>query len=199
MNLERLAIDFINDKIMDYDVPANIRETLQQVITCIPIKASNRLTRAAGQVKWSRVRMTGHITDITMQLSIPLLSRVTHEERINTIAHEVAHCVQLLQTGNSDHGIRWQAIHRALGGTGARCHSIDREGLHRLTKRWEYIHKPSGRLCRFTKKHHQRAMFHPDYQYKAEVHYKGKVEVARHEAQYAAPSQIVRAALQARG
>jgi len=185
MNLVRLATDFINDKIMDDRVPADIRETLQEVITRIPIKASNRLTRAAGHVKWSRNCADGALANIVLQLSIPLLSRVSEEEAINVCAHEVAHAVQLLQQGTSDHGARWKAIHRALGGDAKVYHNIDRTGLHKTVKRWEYIHKPTGTLCRFTKKNHQRAMFLHDYEFKAEVHYKGNQEVARYEAQYA--------------
>ena len=42
----------------------------------------------------------------------------------NTISHEVAHLVDYATRGYSDHSPTWKNIHRRLGGTAERCHTM---------------------------------------------------------------------------
>ena len=55
------------------------------------------------------------------------LARQEGERYRNTIAHEIAHAVCALTTGNLTHNAEWQRVCRALGGTGERCHTYDTE------------------------------------------------------------------------
>lgn len=43
----------------------------------------------------------------------------------NTISHEVAHLVDYATRGRSDHSAIWKAIHKRLGGSAERCHTMD--------------------------------------------------------------------------
>ena len=43
----------------------------------------------------------------------------------NTISHEVAHLVDYATRGRSDHSAIWKAIHKRMGGSAERCHTMD--------------------------------------------------------------------------
>lgn len=180
MNLVTLAKDLIKSKINDTSIPADIRDTLEKVLSEVKFEASKRLTRAAGSCHWIRQNISsiGHvvISDIVIKLSIPLLERGGYEITVNTILHEVAHAVQVIQQKTSDHGPRWQHIHKALGGTAERLHNIDREGLHRTITRYEYRDLHTDRVVTFTKANHQKVMLYGSYRYRyiATLKIKGK-------------------------
>lgn len=89
----------------------------------ITFRVSSRMTRAAG----SAIPRTGVVT-----LSLPFFEDRTNfdAEFRNTVTHEIAHVLSPPTrdpyTGRkSSHGPAWKAMHRRLGGTGDRCHTLD--------------------------------------------------------------------------
>lgn len=89
----------------------------------IRFKVSARLTRAAGKAR----PRTGEIT-----LSLPFFEDDGNFEKEfrNTVTHEIAHVLSppTRNPGSrkrSSHGFAWKAMHRRLGGTGDRCHTLD--------------------------------------------------------------------------
>lgn len=77
-----------------------------------------------------------------IQLNIQLWNHDTRHLR-NTITHEIAHLIifNLKEQGKSNdpgHGKDWRAVHRFLGGTGERCHSLKLEGTKRKQHRYKY-------------------------------------------------------------
>lgn len=58
---------------------------------------------------------------------------------INTISHEIAHLVCYLRPElGRNHNNGWKRVHRILGGTGKRCHTMNLTPARR-TKKYQYI------------------------------------------------------------
>lgn len=99
----------------------------------VPITFNHRLTRCMGRAHFNRFKREARI-----ELSSPLWDRADSKEQENTIIHETAHIIEYLMYGNSDHGVRWQEIHKKIGGTPSRCHNVDRTGLRRQVERLQF-------------------------------------------------------------
>lgn len=90
----------------------------------LKITFNDRLRTKAGYCRWTHIN--GDILAIGIELSTLFLSRVTSEKQYELISHEFAHAYEAIQTGGfSSHGIRWQSIHRAMGGSAAMFHTED--------------------------------------------------------------------------
>ena len=64
--------------------------------------------------------------------SSPLWRRATPTKRRNTVLHELAHILANCEAGrNVGHGAGWKAMMVRLGEEPKRCHSVNRDGLHR--------------------------------------------------------------------
>lgn len=77
----------------------------------------------------------------------------------NTVSHEIAHMVDFALRMRSGHDRIWKAIHRSLGGDGARC--VQAAGLTPLRGRVknEYLYRNSaGAECWVGPKHHAAMM-----------------------------------------
>ena len=188
MNYRARVHAALDRALSDDSLHSSVAEALRAVKANVKVEMSNRMTRAAG--KASVEMMFGKIipSTLTLKLSVPLMGRATEEEREETITHEIAHLVDYVLRGKSDHGPIWKRIHRALGGTGARCHNIDRTGLKRAVTRHEYKDHRTGRVVLFTNGNHQKVMRYGlthRYEYLATVKMRGKEVVSRVEAQRA--------------
>jgi hypothetical protein len=85
------------------------------MLELVPIRVSGRMTRAAGMV-----RFRGG-SPFEIALSLPFFADEANNLR-NTVTHEAAHAVAGHAAG---HGPTWKAIHRAMGGTAKRCHTMN--------------------------------------------------------------------------
>lgn len=97
----------------------------------VTFKISARMTRAAGKA-WP------HSGEIKLSLAFFEDRNNFEKEFRNTVTHEVAHILSPpIRTGRkkSSHGPAWKAMHRRLGGTGERCHTLDlATGYERQTR-----------------------------------------------------------------
>jgi predicted SprT family Zn-dependent metalloprotease len=184
------TFDILNTAIRDATDPA-LTAALRVAQRNLKVNMSARMTRSAGLAKCRRIRQYGGAmkvdpSSLAISLSTPLFARADHATNINTITHELAHIVDYVMRGTSDHGHRWQAIHRALGGTGEQYHQIDTTGLGRALTRYEYEDKHTGRTLRFTKGNHLKAMRYPQrYKYLAMIKIKEGEVISRSPALYA--------------
>jgi len=73
-----------------------------------------------------------------VRFSAPLWPRADEAERTETAIHEMCHivCSHLFPRASA-HGAEWKLLMRLAGGTGARCHTVDRTGLKRGQVRTE--------------------------------------------------------------
>jgi predicted SprT family Zn-dependent metalloprotease len=96
-------------------------------ISRIVVRTSSRMTAAAGKASW---RGPSRILSIS---SVFFSDPANVESNLfNTVTHEVAH---LLCPRGAGHGPIWRAMHRRLGGTGERCHTMERQGPVRRKSR----------------------------------------------------------------
>jgi len=193
MNYRQAVMSAINTALNEEELPTDYRNALHVVQDNITIKMSAKMTRAAGSAgcqvivnRATRQRVVDPRT-LVLKLSTPLMARADDAVRMETITHEIAHLVDFVLRGKSDHGYEWARIHRALGGSASRYHTIDRTGLEKTITRYEYLDTVTGKICNFTKGNHQKVMRYgaTRYRFIAEVKRRGKEIVARHEAQYA--------------
>lgn len=96
----------------------------------IKVEWNGRFTQRMGDASYSLKRI---------RLSTPLWPRADQKERHTTIVHEVCHLIaDYKQPEKAHHGRVWKrAMHRA-GFEASRCHSVDRTGLKRKTKKYTY-------------------------------------------------------------
>lgn len=83
------------------------------------IKVSGRMTRCAG----CAVYRTN-----TIKISLPFFADAGNFDTAlaNTVTHEAAHLiVGVFGRLGGPHGPQWRATHRAMGGTGDRCHTLE--------------------------------------------------------------------------
>ena len=195
MSFQSRVFAAINLAINNESFPQDLMKALKVVKNNVIVKVSNRMTRCAGSAS---VRLVaGKIVNntLTIKLSSLLMCRGSHEEQENIILHELAHLVDYVMRNKSDHSLLWRRIHVALGGTGHQYHTIDRTGLHKTIKRYEYLDTRTGKVQLFTSANHCKIMrFDRDgvYKYLAEVKLKGKEVVSRYEAQYATAANTTR-------
>lgn len=82
------------------------------------IEFNRRFTARMGDANYRRMRI---------RLSRPLWPYASEDEHLETITHELAHLVSAAIAGRrTGHDLQWKAIHRAMGGTGKRCHNVKR-------------------------------------------------------------------------
>jgi predicted SprT family Zn-dependent metalloprotease len=151
----------------------------------VTVSDSNRMTRAAGLARIGRFNGQVRLNTMELKLSVKLMERCSDEEKRETIIHELAHLVDFVIRGSSNHDHNWKAISIALGSTGNRCHNIDRSGLKRQNKvtRWELLDRSTGRIIIVSKKSKQRAMTMSRYELRARLVMRGKEVIERHPAQ----------------
>lgn len=88
------------------------------------VELSSRMTSAAGKASYRTNTIKISTVFFRREENLPHLQ--------NTVTHEVAH---LLAGHGAGHGPIWRAIHRKLGGTGERCHSMSNGLAPRATRR----------------------------------------------------------------
>lgn len=82
----------------------------------LPVRVSKRQTRAGGSA-----RFRGGIP-LEIVISYPYFSNPDNWDNLReVVTHEMAHCVAGIQ---AKHNPYWKSIHRAMGGTGKRCHTM---------------------------------------------------------------------------
>ena len=67
----------------------------------IPVKINKRLTRTLGRVSW--IRINGKVQSTLMEISYELLTTATFDSIKNVLAHECAHYLVTMETGEA-HG-----------------------------------------------------------------------------------------------
>ncbi len=138
-----------------------------QRLRSVPFTINYRMRTKGGVCKYIRAPYTKLISHIVVEINHDYCLRATEEEVQNTVSHELAHAYQLLITNDTDHGWMWQSIHRAMGGTAERCHTVEvqKNRVHRhkivdarngktytvSTRRWNQIrYLAEGNHLRFT-------------------------------------------------
>lgn len=76
-------------------------------------------TRVLGRALYDPIEFNPMI----VKFSRKMFPHMTHEQRLNTITHEVAHAL----TPGHGHDATWAKTHRLLGGDGLRCTELDNE------------------------------------------------------------------------
>lgn len=99
-------------------------ETIEQLRN-VPLTINYRTRTRGGSCKWNRLPYTRHATNVRVEIGHHFATRAPIKELENCVTHELAHAFHVLMTHDSDHGVMWQAIHRAMGGNAERCHSVD--------------------------------------------------------------------------
>lgn len=84
------------------------------ILRSMPIRVSARMTRAGGSVRFRK----GEPFEIV--LSLPFFADESNDLR-NTVTHEAAHVVAGIK---AKHGPEWRRVHRSMGGTAERCHTM---------------------------------------------------------------------------
>ena len=74
-----------------------------------PVKFSNRLTRCAGKVHYY-ILAPYYDTSITYSLKYMEFCENFEEYLNDTVTHEIAHLIDMLRNGDSNHSMRWKAI-----------------------------------------------------------------------------------------
>lgn len=91
----------------------------------VKIVFSNRMTTSAGVAKYKINRLTGVCTPVCITLSNKLMMANGDTFINQTPAHEAAHIIDAVLTGDSSHGASWQRIMRLLGKSTHSRHSMD--------------------------------------------------------------------------
>lgn len=90
----------------------------------LPLTLNYRSRTRGGSCKWMRQAYTKHAVDICVEVGYEFATRAPEHEVENCVKHELAHAFHVMLTHDSDHGTMWQSIHRAMGGTAERTHSV---------------------------------------------------------------------------
>jgi predicted SprT family Zn-dependent metalloprotease len=102
-----------------------LRETMERCpqymdkLLTVHFEVSGRMTNRAGAAYYR--------TD-TVKLSLPFFADPMNfdESLFETVTHELAHLVVGTEDRNGrPHGPQWKLVHRSMGGTGRRCHSLN--------------------------------------------------------------------------
>lgn len=83
------------------------------------IRISSRMTNCAGRASYRHN---------LVKLSLPFFADEHNFQTalLPTVTHEAAHLIVGLEGRNRQpHGLQWQTIDKALGGTGQRCHTLE--------------------------------------------------------------------------
>lgn len=91
-------------------------EAVLKVKNMLKVSFNSRLRTKAGVCKFSRIGKT--LVSVSIELSLDYISKVSIEQINDTITHELAHAIQAMDCGDSNHGIIWASIHRSMGGSG---------------------------------------------------------------------------------
>jgi SprT protein len=85
--------------------------------------------RSAGTFRYKQ-NAKGQIFDIEIRFNLAIAERHPEEFIERTVPHEVAHALDFLQRGTTDHGKNWKKLCRMLGMKEvSRCHSYELEGI----------------------------------------------------------------------
>ena len=189
MTYHRRVHAMIDAAIADPSMDTEMRQALRVVKNNVTIKMSKRMTKAAGQASVRILALSGKAIPetLTLKLSTPIMERASKEEQDDTISHEVAHLVDYVMRGKSDHSYIWRKVHMALGGSGKTYHNINVKGLGRTVKRYEYKDLETGRVVTMTKGNHEKVMRFglTRYHFLAMLEFKGGELQKRTEATYA--------------
>lgn len=162
MTYAQQTMDLIKSKKNDESIDKGIRIALGVVEEHLTVVVSGRMTRAAGKASCKLKNYSygreAILSSLKITYSRELMARDTEEGRIDTITHELAHIIEYVIRGDSDHGYNWQRIHRALGGSAKRTHNIDRTGLHREVKRFFMRDTKTGREMNLTHGNYKKAL-----------------------------------------
>jgi predicted SprT family Zn-dependent metalloprotease len=84
---------------------------------------NSRLKSTGGRARLGRNRAHD------IELNPTVMKNATPDERFNTTAHELAHCLDYEIRGRSNHDKFWKSLHLAMGGSAERCHRINMKGI----------------------------------------------------------------------
>ena len=104
----------------------------------VPVRFSNKLTRAAGKARFTYTKSTGECEPTGITLSIPILRMNPAEFISSTPAHEAAHVIALELFNDKTHGRVWKRIMGIIGKKADRCHEMITPPK-RKTKEYRYI------------------------------------------------------------
>ena len=110
--------------------------------------------------KWDNTVGRFGFCDCTMKqiiLSRPMTSNETDSDRINnTILHEIAHALDCLNRGKTNHDSEWEKIAKSIGCSGSKCGSVTslnkdafikwKAECSSCDKEYYKYHKPKTRL-----------------------------------------------------
>jgi predicted SprT family Zn-dependent metalloprotease len=165
----------------------DIKRAAELVEHNVKISVSNKMTKVAGEA--GIIKYNGLVipSTMTMKLSIPLLDRCDEEQQDMIMLHEIAHLLDFMLRGTSDHDYKWKALCLAIGGDGKTFHSINREGLERVVSRFVWRNKQTGKDVMVKVGTHKRltGSFYCGYEFIKEIKYKGREIVAVYPAQMA--------------
>jgi len=148
----------------------------------IPVVIKN-IGKSAGQFRYRRNRITREILNPEIRINTTLLAENTEDFMIRTIPHEVAHYIDTMLHGESNHGYHWAHIMGTVFGMdNSRCHSYDTTNSKmgaRRTRKFEYsCHCQSHQL---TSIRHNKILKGASYtcrKCRAELTYDGKQTLA---------------------
>jgi hypothetical protein len=100
-------------------------DALDYVMKTAEVCINGRYIRKAGVAEYKINKFNGQIHYIRMAFAEKIFNKFTAEQRQDTVSHEMAHLVEAVVHFTSDHGVRWQHIHRALGGTAQQFCKVD--------------------------------------------------------------------------
>ena len=133
-----------------YGEALSAKQGLIEKLIGIPLSLNYRTRTRGGSCKWKRQAYTRHAYDISIEIGYEYATRATEIELENTVKHELAHAFHILLTHSSDHGSMWQMIHRAMGGTAERCHSVTVR--KNIVKRYKIVDNKTGKVYNVTQR-----------------------------------------------
>ncbi len=156
MNVTENTIHSMRDRAIEALKTSSYRtDTLMiERLRAIPLTLNYRSRTRGGSCKWHRLPYTRHAVNIQVEIGYEFATRAPEQELENCVKHELAHAFHVLMTHGSDHGFVWQAIHRAMGGTAERCHSVPVR--KNVVQRIKFVDRKNGKeyVCTLRKWNH---------------------------------------------
>ena len=118
---------------------AIMAEVLQGIyhedLRMIEVINNGRMRSTAGTATLNRIAEVGTI-NMNKRL---FLTTGTNDDFRNTFTHELAHILaNVKHKANCGHDYRWKREHKALGGSGKRCHDMEVNHLKAKRKKFKY-------------------------------------------------------------
>lgn len=106
---------------------------VDELIGRIRVAWNGRFIARMGDARWDHCKGEGLI-----RLSLPLWSKASHEEQVETIVHEACHVIADYKFGGRQmHGPRWQEMMRLCGyQSPPRCHRVNLDVIRTRRQRW---------------------------------------------------------------